>query len=177
VEVVGIVGRSGSGKTTLIERLLPVLRDGGLSVSTVKHTHHAVDLDSPGKDSHRHRDAGAREVLLVSDHRWALLRETPDRPEPLDILLSRMAPVDLVLVEGFGRYPGRRIEVVRAGPGRPGNIAHPGRRPLFHDDPAIAILAADAPVAGWTGPHLPLDDTDAIAAWIVSSMHASRTSS
>ena len=163
MRVVGIVGRSGSGKTTLIEALLPRLRARGLGVSTVKHTHHAVDLDPPGKDSHRHREAGAQEVLLVSERRWALLRETPLRPPPLSELLARLAPVDLVLVEGFGQTPGPRIEVVRA------ELAgRPGKRPLFRDDPAIAALAADAPVPDWRGTLLELNDPEAICVWIAA---------
>ena len=163
LKVVGIVGRSGSGKTTLIERLLPRLRARGLAVSTVKHTHHAVDLDPPGKDSRRHREAGAQEVLLVSERRWALLRETPDRPPPLSELLARLAPVDLVLVEGFGRTPGPRLEIVRAD-----IAARPDKRPLFHDDPAIAAVAADAPVPGWQGTVLALNDPEAICVWIAA---------
>ncbi len=163
LRVVGIVGRSGSGKTTLIEALLPRLRAAGLAVSTVKHTHHSVDLDPPGKDSRRHREAGAQEVLLVSERRWALLRETPERPPPLSALLARLAPVDLVLVEGFGRYPGPRLEVVRAA-----LAARPDKRPLFRDDPAIAALAADAPVPGWQGTLLELNDPQAICVWIAA---------
>ena len=162
MRAVGIVGRSGSGKTTLIERLLPLLRARGLAVSTVKRTHHAVDLDPPGKDSRRHRDAGAEEVLLVSDRRWALLRETPD-PPPLPLLLSRLAPVDLVLVEGFGDAPGPRLELVRAA-----LAGRPGKRPLFHDDAAIAAVAADTPVPGWHGTLLDRNDPPAICAWIAS---------
>ena len=162
MRAVGIVGRSGSGKTTLIERLLPLLRARGLAVSTVKRTHHSVDLDPPGKDSRRHRDAGAEEVLLVSDRRWALLRETPD-PPPLHALLARLAPVDLVLVEGYGDAPGPRLELVRAA-----LADRPGKRPLFHGDPAIAAVAADAPVPGWHGTLLDLNDPPAICAWIAS---------
>ena len=167
MRVLGIVGRSGSGKTTLIERLLPRLRGRGLRVSTVKHSHHRVDLDPPGKDSRRHRDAGAEEVLLVSRHRWALLRETPgsgpDDAPRLAPLLARMAPVDLVLVEGFGQAPGPRLEVVRA------ELAGlPASRPLYLDDPAIAALATDRPVPGWPGPRFELDDTESICVWIAA---------
>ncbi len=167
MRVLGIVGRSGGGKTTLIERLLPRLRDRGLRVSTMKHSHHKVDLDPPGKDSRRHRDAGAEEVLLVSSRRWALLRETGGSPPggilQLAPLLARMAPVDLVLVEGFGHVPGPRLEVVRA------EVAgRPGSRPLYLDDPAIAALATDHPVAGWLGPRFELDDTESICVWIAA---------
>ena len=163
MRAIGIVGRSGSGKTTLIERLLPLLRARGLGVSTVKRTHHAVDLDPPGTDSRRHREAGAQEVLLVSDRRWALLRETADAPPDLATLLHRLAPVDLVLVEGFGGTPFPRLELVRAA-----QASRPGSRPLFHDDSGIAAIAADAPVPGWTGPTLDLNDPAAICAWIAS---------
>ncbi len=162
MRAVGIVGRSGSGKTTLIERLLPLLREQGLSVSTVKRTHHSVDLDPPGKDSRRHREAGAEEVLLVGERRWALLRETPAAP-PLSSLLSRMAPVDLVLVEGFGDAAGPRLELVRAA-----LAGQAGKRPLFHQDAAIAAVAADAPVPGWQGTLLDLNDPPTICAWIAS---------
>ena len=167
MRTLGIVGRSGSGKTVLVERLLPALRGHGLRVSTVKHTHHAVDLDPPGKDSRRHRDAGAEEVLLVSERRWALMRETPGslpgQPPDLPALLARMAPVDLVLVEGFGRVPGLRLEVVRAAV-----AALPGKRPLCLNDDGIAALASDGPVDGWTGPRFELDDTEAICVWIAA---------
>ena len=167
MRVLGIVGRSGSGKTTLIERLLPCLRGRGLRVSTVKHSHHEVDLDPPGKDSRRHRDAGAEEVLLVSARRWALLRETdgasPDEVLQLAPLLARLAPVDLVLVEGFGHVPGPRLEVVRAE-----RADRPGARPLYLDDPAIAALATDHSVAGWPGPRFELDDTESICVWIAA---------
>ena len=163
MRTLGIVGRSGSGKTVLVERLLPVLRGLGLRVSTVKHTHHAVDLDPPGKDSRRHRDAGAEEVLLVSERRWALMCETPGPLPNLPALLARMAPVDLVLVEGFGRVPGPRLEVVRAAV-----AALPGKRPLCLDDDGIAALASDGPVDGWTGPRFGLDDTEAICVWIAA---------
>jgi len=164
--VLGIVGRSGSGKTTLIEALLPRLNRRGLSVSTVKHTHHRMDLDPPGKDSRRHREAGASEVLLVSDLRWALMRETPDQPPSLPDLLSRLAPVDLVLVEGFGRYPGPRLELVRQD-----LAADPRRRPLYLDDPGISALATDHAVSDWKGPVLPLNEPDAICDWIAALPH------
>ena len=105
MKVLGIVGWSGSGKTTLIEALLPLLRARDVSVSTVKHTHHGFDMDRPGKDTFRHREAGAYEVLVASSQRWALLHEVVG-PEPaLPELLARMQPVDLVLVEGFKATP------------------------------------------------------------------------
>jgi molybdopterin-guanine dinucleotide biosynthesis protein B len=113
LHVLGIVGWSGSGKTTLLTALIPLLRARGLSVSTVKHAHHGFDMDRPGKDSYRHRAAGAHEVLVATAQRWALLHEV-DGPEPdLPALLSRLAPVDLVLVEGFKTHAFPKLEVHR----------------------------------------------------------------
>src|SRR5215470_17509573 len=111
MKILGFIGNSNSGKTTLIEKLLPLLRARGLSVSAIKHAHHGFDMDRPGKDSHRYREAGAGQVLIATAQRWALLTETP-RPATFDELLGQLAPCDLVLVEGFrseGAFP--RIEV------------------------------------------------------------------
>ena len=105
VKVLGIVGWSGSGKTTLLTALMPLLTARGLSVSTVKHTHHGFDMDRPGKDTYRHREAGAHEVLVASEHRWALLHEGAGEDWTLELLLARLQPVDLVLVEGFKTDP------------------------------------------------------------------------
>src|SRR4030095_9960585 len=102
MKVIGIAGWSGAGKTTLLTRLSPHLTARGLKVSTLKHAHHAFDVDTPGKDSHNHRLAGATEVLVTSANRWALMHELRGAPEPgLDVLLKRLSPVDLVVVEGF----------------------------------------------------------------------------
>jgi molybdopterin-guanine dinucleotide biosynthesis adapter protein len=158
VKVLGIVGWSGSGKTTLLTRLLPLLRAQGLTVSTVKHTHHDFDMDQPGKDTFRHREAGALEVLVVSGTRWALLHEV-DGPEPrLPELLARMQPVDLVLVEGFKTHPFAKLEVYRPALGKP---------PIWHKQPDIVAVAADAPLASCDRTLLPLNDTAAIAAWVL----------
>ena len=111
----GIAGYSGSGKTTLLERLVPRIVARCLSLSLVKHAHHGFDLDRPGKDSFRLREAGCSEVMLASDQRWALMGELRGAPEPtLEQLLARMSPCDLVLVEGFKSYPGLKIEVHRS---------------------------------------------------------------
>lgn len=165
----GVVGRSGSGKTTLIESLVPMLREQGLSVSTVKHTHHGVDLDRPGKDSFRHRTAGAAEVMLVSDQRWVLMREDPvslDCPRDVTPLLARMAPVDLVLIEGFHASCPIAFEVWRPETGKP---------PLFPDWPNVAAVAAPLDtVLPPTGDdvarrlRLDLNDAAAIARFVMS---------
>ncbi len=155
MRMIGLAGWSGSGKTTLLRRLIPVLRAAGLSVSTVKHAHHAFDVDQPGKDSWLHREAGANEVLIASAHRWALMHEHRGDAEPdLHVLLARMSPVDLVLVEGFKRERHAKIEVFRAVVGKP--ALHP-------EDPSIVAVASDGPV-DTALPVLHLDDIPAIAA-------------
>jgi molybdopterin-guanine dinucleotide biosynthesis adapter protein len=154
----GIVGWSGSGKTTLLTALLPLLRAHGLTVSTVKHTHHGFDMDRPGKDTFRHREAGAREVLVASGERWALLHEVSG-PEPrLPELLARMQLVDLVLVEGFKTHPFAKLEVHRPALGKP---------PIWHTEPDIVAVAADAPLASCDRTLLPLNDPAAVAAWVL----------
>jgi molybdopterin-guanine dinucleotide biosynthesis protein B len=120
MKVFGIAGHSGMGKTTLLERLVPELTARGLTVSLIKHSHKSIDIDRPGKDSYRLREAGCSEVVLLGNERWALMHELRGAPEPsLDYLLGRLAPCDLVLVEGFkeGQFP--KIEVWRAELGRP----------------------------------------------------------
>jgi molybdopterin-guanine dinucleotide biosynthesis adapter protein len=163
--MLGITGWSGSGKTTLLTALIPLLTASGLSVSTVKHAHHEFDLDQPGKDSWRHRAAGAREVLIASGRRWALLHEN-DGPEPdLETLLSRLAPVDLVLIEGFKSSPHPKIEVHRPSLGKP---------PIWPGRPDIAAIASDTPLPDLDRPRLDLADPAAIAAWIVNFHHHPR---
>jgi molybdopterin-guanine dinucleotide biosynthesis protein B len=156
MKLLGLTGWSGSGKTQLLTAMLPLLTARGLRVSTVKHAHHGFDLDQPGKDSFRHRQAGATEVLIGSARRWALLHEL-EGPEPtLPELLARLSPVDLVLVEGFKANPHPKIEVFRPAL---------GREPLFPGRDDIVAVAADAPVAGCPQPVLPLNDPAAIVAW------------
>ena len=157
MRVIGISGWSGSGKTTLIERLLPELASTGLSVSTIKHAHHGFDIDRPGKDSHRHRIAGAREVLVAAPDRWALLHEHTGTEPALAELLARLAPVDLVLVEGFKHDRIAKIEVHRPSL---------GREPLWPADPDVVAVASDAPLADCGRCVLPLGDPAAIAAWL-----------
>ena len=155
MKVIGLAGWSGAGKTTLLTRVIPHLLKGGLRVSVIKHAHHAFDVDIPGKDSWRHREAGAAEVLVSSGKRWALMHELRGASEPrLPELLAKMSPVDLVVVEGFKSEPHRKIEVHRRANGKP---------LLFPDDPGIAGIAADAAVETEL-PVVHLDDIAAIAA-------------
>ena len=160
MRVFGLAGWSGAGKTTLMKRLLPVLVQGGLRVSTVKHAHHGFDVDQPGKDSWEHRQAGATEVLVASGRRWALMHELRDEAEPgLADLVRPMCTVDLVLVEGFKRDGHPKLEVHRDANGKP---------PLYPDDPAIVGIATDAsfPKAGI--PEFGLDDVEAIATFVAT---------
>jgi molybdopterin-guanine dinucleotide biosynthesis protein B len=154
MRLIGLAGWSGAGKTTLLARLIPCLGARGHGVSTVKHAHHDFDVDQPGKDSHTHRQAGARQVLVASGRRWALMTELRGAPEPpLAELLARLSPVDLVLVEGFKRDHYPKIEVFRAANGKP--WLHP-------EDSAIRAVVADAPPPGGL-PWVPLDDVEAVA--------------
>lgn len=163
--VIGVVGWKNSGKTTLVERLVTHFVAGGLVVSTVKHTHHSADLDSPGKDTYRHRAAGAREVVLASSARFAILHELRDAPEPeLHALLARMDPADLVIVEGFKRFPHRKIEVHRAERATP---------LLARDDRSIIAVASNERHLDLDVPVLPLDDIPAIAAFIAERLELS----
>jgi molybdopterin-guanine dinucleotide biosynthesis protein MobB len=158
VQGLGIVGWSGSGKTTLLTALIPRLRALGLTLSTVKHAHQGFDMDRPGKDTYRHREAGAHEVLVATARRWALLHEV-DGPEPaLPALLARMAPVDLVLVEGFKTHEFPKLEVHRPSV---------GKLPIWPDWPDVVAVASDTALPDCPRPVLALDDAVAIAAWIV----------
>lgn len=159
MKLLGLTGWSGSGKTVLLTAMIPLLTARGLRVSTVKHAHSGFDLDQPGKDSHRHRAAGASEVLIASARRWALMHEL-DGPEPgLPELLGRLSPVDLVLVEGFKANPHPKIEVFRPALGQA--PLHPGR-----DD--IIAVASDSALDGCTLPVLPLNEPAAIVAWALA---------
>ncbi len=165
LRVLGIAGWSGAGKTTLIEKLIPALAARGWRVSTLKRTHHSVDLDQPGKDSFRHREAGAVEVMLASSSRFTLMSETP-QPLGLRALVARMAPVDLVLVEGFKLDAMPKIEVYRAALGKPR---------LWPDTPDIVAMAADTQVAEL--PCFDINAADELANAIVRENWGSSVSS
>jgi molybdopterin-guanine dinucleotide biosynthesis adapter protein len=155
MRIIGLAGWSGSGKTTLLTKVIPRLVRRGLKVSTLKHAHHAFDVDQPGKDSHSHRIAGATEVLVGSANRWALVHELRGAAEPtLATLLAKLSPVDLVVIEGYKREAHPKLEVYRAAVGKP--LLHP-------DDPAIVAVASDEPLPAARVPVVDLDDIERIA--------------
>jgi molybdopterin-guanine dinucleotide biosynthesis protein B len=155
MKVIGLAGWSGAGKTTLLTRVIPHLLNEGLRISVIKHAHHNFDVDVPGKDSWRHRHAGAEEVLVSSGKRWALMHELRGAAEPrLPELLAKMARVDLVVVEGYKSEPHCKIEVHRAANGKPW---------LFPGDAGIVGIATDTAVETAL-PTAHLDDIPAIAA-------------
>ncbi|WP_353641510.1 molybdopterin-guanine dinucleotide biosynthesis protein B [Mesorhizobium sp. WSM2239] len=166
--VFGITGWKNSGKTTLTEKLVGELTRRGWTISTVKHAHHDFDIDKEGADSFRHRAAGATEVAVVSGRRWALMHELRGEAEPsLDAILARLAPCDLVLVEGYKREPHRKIEMRR----RDAKDA----TPLSSSDPNIVAIAADHPVSGEAVPVFGLDDLEAIADFVEAVTGLSRS--
>ncbi len=165
MKVVGFAGFSGSGKTMLVERLIPALKLRGLRVSVVKHAHHDFDIDHPGKDTYRHRDAGAFEVVVASDRRLALMREfeQPARLSVHHLLAELYDGVDWVLVEGFKHSNLLKVEVWRADLGKPAR---------YPDDDFIVAIATDAPERlpqETLRPVLDLDSPDAIAQWLVDN--------
>ncbi len=161
MRLIGLAGWSGAGKTTLMTRLIPELARRGVGVSTLKHAHHAFDIDQPGKDSYAHRSAGAQQVLVASARRWALMTELRDAAEPtLADLLRRLDPVDLVIVEGFKRDAHPKLEVHRGANAKP--WLHP-------DDAFIAAIASDVAPPTARLPHAHLDDIAAIAGLILAA--------
>lgn len=164
MKVLGFCGWSGVGKTTLVERLIPLLKAQGQRVSVIKHAHQRFDIDRPGKDSHRHREAGAAEVLIASPNRLALLREfdQPGLPS-VHALIAELSPCDWVLVEGYKHADLPRVEVWRAALGQP---------PLYPDDPFVVALATDRPEAlpvPTQRPVFAIDAPQALAAWLAAS--------
>jgi molybdopterin-guanine dinucleotide biosynthesis protein B len=154
MRIIGLAGWSGSGKTTLLGTAIPRIVARGLTVSTLKHAHHAFDTDQPGKDSHTHRMAGATEVLVGSQRRWALVHELRAEEEPsLSALLVKLSAVDLVLVEGYKRERHPKLEIFRAAVGKP---------LLAPNDPAIVAIASDVAQPQAEVPVLDLDDVEGI---------------
>ena len=161
MRVYGVTGWKNAGKTGLMERLVAEITGRGFTVSTVKHAHHAFDVDQPGTDSYRHRGAGASEVLLASGQRVALMQELRGAPEPsLDSLLARLSPVDLVLIEGYKRERHPKVEAFRAEPGNP---------PIALKDETIRAVASDTPL-DLDRPVFDLNDTARIAAFILQEV-------
>jgi molybdopterin-guanine dinucleotide biosynthesis protein MobB len=162
MKVYGVVGWKNAGKTKLVERLVAEIVGRGFSVSTVKHTHHKVDVDQKGKDSFRHRQAGARQVILSSSARWAIMTELRGTPEaPLKELLGHLAPVDLVIVEGYKRDDHPKVEAWRAETGQP---------LIARDDPTIRVIASNDRPEDARQPVIGLDDIPAIADFILSDL-------
>ena len=156
----GFAGWSGSGKTTLIEQLIPRFTRRGLKVSLIKHAHHEFDVDQPGKDSYRHRQAGAAEILVTSSRRWVLMHELRGAAEPsFEEQVKRISPCDLLLVEGFKHAPIPKLEVWRKETGEP--LLHP-------NDPHIVAVASDAKIETRL-PLLDLNDIDGICRFILES--------
>jgi molybdopterin-guanine dinucleotide biosynthesis protein B len=168
MKVVGFAGYSGAGKTTLVEKLIPVLKQLGQRVSVVKHAHHKFDIDHPGKDTYRHREAGAFEVVVASDKRLALMREF-EQPVELTVhqLLAELHPAaDWVLVEGFRHSDVLKIEVWRLP-----DAGEPLRPALYTGDPFVTAIATDAPAslpAPTERPLFDLNDAEAIAQWLIA---------
>ncbi|MDF1873861.1 molybdopterin-guanine dinucleotide biosynthesis protein B [Vannielia sp.] len=158
MKVMGVVGWKNSGKTGLVERLVSEIAGRGFSVSTIKHAHHGFDLDQPGRDSFRHREAGAREVLIASARRWALMHELDEEEEPgVEELMAQLTPVDLVIIEGFKREGHMRIEAHRS---------ETRKTLLAEEDEGIIAVASDEPVEAAV-PLFALDDTGAIADFVL----------
>ena len=161
MRIFGVTGWKNAGKTGLMERLVTEITSRGFTVSTLKHAHHSFDVDHPGKDSHRHRVAGASQVLLASRTRWALMTELRDAPEPpLAELLAQLAPVDLILVEGYKRDTHPKVEAFRAATGNP---------LIATEDPTIRAVATDTPLT-LNRPQFHLDDTAAIASFMLAQV-------
>lgn len=158
MKVFGIMGYSGSGKTTLIEALLRRFAARGLKVSLIKHAHHGFDIDRPGKDSYRHREAGAGEVMLLSDRRWVLMHEARDEPPPqLEQMIARLSPCDLVLLESFKTAAVDKLEVYRPSVDKP---------PIWPNCEGVVAVASDARI-DCPLPLLDLNDHDAVAAFVL----------
>lgn len=164
MKLFGLAGWSGSGKTVLMRALIPAITHQGITVSTLKHAHHAFDVDHPGKDSYEHRVAGAQEVLISSRTRFALMRELRGEEEPdLPELVSKLSPVDLVLVEGWKFHTHPKLEVYR-----PDHRKEESRKMLWPEDQTIVAVACPEPLEGLDRPRFHPDDVVAIASFVLS---------
>ena len=164
MKVFGIAGFKNSGKTTLMVELLRNFRKRGLKLATLKHAHHNFDIDHPGKDSYRHREAGAAEVIVISDRRVAHVRELEGEPEPtMAEMLEAFGPVDLVLVEGYKRESHPKLEVRR------GDTSDPS---LADTDPSVCAIVSNVPIPDAHLPVLPIDDIDGIAEFILRQLES-----
>lgn len=162
MKIYGIVGWKNSGKTTLVEQLVIEITGRGFSVSTVKHAHHTFDVDQEGKDSFRHRSAGAKEVMLASRNRWALMHEVVGEDEPsLAALLKKLAPVDLVLIEGYKRDDHAKVEAHRI---------ETKQGLLAAEDATVKAIASNTTIEGLSQPVFNLDDVSAIASFILQEV-------
>ena len=167
MKLIAIAGYSGSGKTTLIEKVIPCLVMEGLRVSLIKHAHHEFDVDVPGKDSHRHRMAGATEVLVTSSNRWALMHELRSAPEPsLEAQLKHFSPCDVVIVEGWKHHTIPKIEVHRKLADKP---------LLFPDDKNVVAIATDE-VLATDLPQFGLEDAEAVTAFMIAYLGLRKSS-
>jgi len=162
MRIYGVTGWKNTGKTGLVERLVTEITARGFTVSTLKHAHHATEIDQPGRDSYRHREAGAREVLVASPNRWALMHELRGADEPpMEDLLAKMSPVDLVIIEGYKRGPHPKVETHRA---------EAGRDLLAPENPTIRAVASDSRHDGLSVPVFDLNDTKAVADFILAEV-------
>jgi len=164
-KVIGVAGFKNAGKTTLIEKLVAELTGRGFRISTVKHAHHSFDIDHEGRDSFRHRKAGATEVAVVSAQRWAIIHELRERPEPsLDAILAKMAPADLVIIEGYKRDSHPKIEVRNLA------LDHPK---LAESDPTVVAIAANRDARDEPVPVFDRDDVRILSDFIIGKMDLS----
>lgn len=162
MRIYGVTGWKNTGKTGLVERLVTEITARGFAVSTLKHAHHATEIDQPGRDSYRHREAGAREVLVASPNRWALMHELRGADEPpIEDLLAKMSPVDLVIIEGYKRGPHPKVETHRA---------EAGRDLLAPENTTIRAVASDSRHDGLSVPVFDLNDTKAVADFILAEV-------
>jgi molybdopterin-guanine dinucleotide biosynthesis protein B len=165
-KIIGVAGFKNAGKTTLVEKLVAELTRRGFLISTVKHAHHSFDIDHEGRDSFRHRKAGATEVAVVSGQRWAIIHELRETPEPpLEAVLAKMAPADLVIIEGYKRDGHPKIEVRNLA------LDHPK---LARRDPTVIAIAANGDVRDEPVPVFDRDDVRSLSDFIVGKMDLSR---